>query len=133
MQNVDKSISNIRSFQIAKNSLLLPSPDLTKKVSTSFLSKFFGGYIRFRSLFTKLKITTEPNKQLRSGFPYVMPYSIYFALIKKNSVLPVYFPQKTYFKSCNARREKLMVFHDLKILSRLGFEFTELSKISQND
>ena len=29
-------------------------------------------------------ITMEPNKQLWSGFLYVMPYSIFFALIKKN-------------------------------------------------
>ena len=49
-------------------------------------------------------ITTEPNKQLRSAFLYVMTYSIYFALIKKISLLSVHFPDNTYFKSCNARR-----------------------------
>ena len=74
-----------------------------KKVSTSIFFKVFCGYFRFRLIpvyKTQNIITTEPNKQVRSGFLYLMPYS----LIKKISVLQVHFPHKTYFKSCNARR-----------------------------
>ena len=45
---------------------------------------------------TQNMITMELNKQLWSGFLYVMPYSIFFALIK-TSVLPVHFSQTDDF------------------------------------
>ena len=66
----------------------LPSPDLTKNVSSSFFF-FFESFLWVLLLSlsvykTQNIITMEPNKQLWSGFLYVMPYSIFFALIKKN-------------------------------------------------
>ena len=68
-------------------------------------ARFFGVILFSLSVYkTQNIITTEPNKQLQSGFLYIMPYSTYFAPIRKISVLPVHFPQKMYFKSCNARR-----------------------------
>ena len=80
----------------------------------------YAGFLQVLSLLllvykTQNIITTEPNKQLRFGFLYVMPYSIYFALIKKILVLLVHFPKKTYLKSYNARRatQKKVVFHDM--------------------
>ena len=87
-------------FLSVKNSLPLLSPDLTKKVFTSF---FFQSFLQVHSLLlpvykTQNIIILEPNKQLQSGFLYVMPYSIYFALIKKISGLAVHFPHQTYFK-----------------------------------
>ena len=105
-QNFDKIMPNIMPFESAKNSLLLSSPDFTKNVFTKF-SPFC--FLQVLSLWlpvyeTQNIIIMEPNKQLRSGFLHVMPNSIYFALIKRISVLPVHFPQKTYFKPCNARR-----------------------------
>ena len=105
-QNFDKIMPNIMPFESAKNSLLLPSPDFTKNVFTKF-SPFCFLQVLSLSLpvyETQNIIIMEPNKQLRSGFLYVMPNSIYFALIKRISVLSVHFPQKTYFKPCNARR-----------------------------
>ena len=56
----------------------------------------------------------KPNEKLRSGFLYVLSYSIYFPLIKKILVLPVHFPQKKkhILKGQACHTEKLMVFHD---------------------
>ena len=77
-------------------------------------ARFFGVILFSLPVYkTQNIITTEPNKQLQSGFLYIMPYSTYFAPIRKISVLPVHFPQKMYFKSLNASRatrKKLMVF-----------------------
>ena len=51
---------------------------------------FFESFLRVLSLSlsvykTQNIITMELNKQLWSGFLYVMPYSIFFALIKKKN------------------------------------------------
>ena len=104
-QNFDKIISNIMPFESATNWLPLPSPVSTKKIFTSFFCQsFLRAFLLSLPVYkTQNIITTEPSKQLPSGFLYVMPYSIYFALIKKISMLPVHFPHKTYFMSCNAR------------------------------
>ena len=81
--NFDEIISNIMSFLIAKNSLPLPSPDLTKKFSTSVSSNVFLRVLSHPFFKTQNTITTEPIKQLQYRFLYVIPYSIYFALIKR--------------------------------------------------
>ena len=84
----------------------LPSPELTKKGFHQFFLQSFLWVLSLSLPVYKTQniITMEPNKQVRSSFPYLMLYSIYFALIKKISVLQVHFPHKTYFKSCNAWR-----------------------------
>ena len=97
----------------------LPSSDMTQMVFTSLFSKFLQVH-SLLLLFYKTQniITTETNKQLRFGFLYVMPYSIYFALIKKMSVLPVHFPHKCILSHLipGVHPEKLMIFHDTACL-----------------
>ena len=77
--NFDEIISNIMSFLIAKNSLPLPSPDLTKNFPPVFLPMFFCGY--FRTLFSKLKIQLLQNRLNNYNTVFFMLYLILSILL----------------------------------------------------
>ena len=79
-----------------------------KRFSPSFRHFVFGVHLLSLPVYeTQNIITTEPNKQLQSGFLYVTPYSIFFALIKKISVLPCVIPDLKLLSKTSSVKTKI--------------------------